>query len=407
MFKSLFAANPKVSVNQEKISQVLNRNVEEIFVKEHLENRLSSGKQLRVKLGIDPTGANLHLGHAVVLWKLREFQDMGHKIVFVVGDFTAKIGDPSDKLDKRPMLDSGAVKENISNFKKQVGKVVDLSKVEFVYNSQWLSKLSFDEICNLAESFSVQQMVNRRNFKERMEKGTEISLREFLYPLMQGYDSVAVESDIEIGGFDQLFNLKAGRTVQKHYGQKEQDILTTKMLTGTDGRKMSKSWGNAINILDGADEMFGKVMSLKDDLMTEYYELCSNVSDEELEKAKTRISSSENPRDIKFDLAMKIVALYHGEQVAKKARENFVEIFSEKKIPDDVQTLSVEKGTVLADVLVNSGIVKSKSEWRRLVSEGAVSAMTDSQVVSDPNFKVEQAETFKVGKRRFVKVEVN
>src|SRR3989338_3818860 len=227
----------EVITDQSKIDELLARGVEEIFVKEHLREALLSGRQLRIKLGIDPTGPAIHLGRAIPLRKLRAFQDLGHKAVLIIGDFTAKIGDPSDKLAKRPMLSEKQIKENLKTYKKQLGKIVDLKNAEFKFNSKWLGKLGFREISQLAESFSVQQMLARRNFKERFQAGDEIGLRELTYPLMQGYDSVAVKADVELGGFDQLFNLKAGRIIQKHYGQKEQDILTLQMLEGTDGRK--------------------------------------------------------------------------------------------------------------------------------------------------------------------------
>lgn len=407
MFKSFFGGKAEISTDPDRIAELLDNNVEEIFVRESLESKLRVGKQLRVKLGIDPTGANLHLGHAVALWKLRAFQDLGHKVIFVVGDFTAKIGDPSDKLDKRPMLDADDVRKNVANFRTQVGRIINLSKAEIVYNGNWLSKLGFEEVCGLAESFSVQQMVNRRNFKERIEKGTEISLREFLYPLMQGYDSVMVRSDVEIGGFDQLFNLKAGRIIQKHYGQSEQDILTTRMLIGTDGRKMSKSWGNVINLTDSAENMFGKIMSLKDELITDYYLLCANASVGEIENIKSKIGDGENPRDIKLDLASRIVSLYHGDSVAQKAKADFIQTFSERRTPANLRPIKVKSQTALVDVLVDQGVIKSKSEWRRLVSEGAVSDLDNNRPITDPNQKIENDLALKIGKRRFVKIESN
>lgn len=240
------------------IMDILERDTEDVFIKESLIERLTSGKQLRVKLGIDPTSAHIHIGRANVLRKLRAFQDLGHIPVFIVGDFTAQIGDPSDKLSKRPMLTIEQITENIQTYKEQVGKIIDLDTAEFHYNSTWLSELNFKEIAMLAESFSVQQMLARRNFSDRYEQGEEISLREFLYPLMQGYDSVKVQADIEIAGFDQLFNIKAGRIIQKHYGMREQDVLTIKMLVGTDGRKMSSSWGNVIPIMATPADMYGK-----------------------------------------------------------------------------------------------------------------------------------------------------
>ncbi|MEK7081658.1 MAG: tyrosine--tRNA ligase, partial [Patescibacteria group bacterium] len=280
---------------EKSIEELLTRGVEEVFVRESLKQKLLSGKQLRVKFGIDPTGAKIHIGRAITLWKLRAFQELGHKIVLIIGDFTAQIGDPSDKLSKRPMLSKEQVQENFKDYKNQIGKILDLSKVEFVYNGDWLGKLGFQEISELAEGFSVQQMTARRNFKERLDKGEEVSLREFMYPLMQGYDSVVVKADVEIGGTDQLFNLKAGRVIQKHYGQVEQDIMTLKMLSGTDGRKMSTSWGNVITIVDEPDDMFGKIMSVRDDLILDYFLLCTDTPVEEIEKVKSEMTAGKNP----------------------------------------------------------------------------------------------------------------
>lgn len=388
------------------IEEILTRGVEEIFVKDCLEKKLHSGKPLRVKLGIDPTGKDIHIGNAVVLWKLRAFQELGHKVVFVVGDFTAQIGDPSDKLEKRPMLSKSQIAQNIVGYKKQLGKIIDLKRAKIVFNSSWLSKLKFGEICQLAESFSVQQMTNRRNFKDRIEKGVEVSLREFLYPLMQGYDSVMVGADIEIGGFDQLFNLKAGRIIQKHYGMAEQDILTTKMLLGTDGRKMSKSWGNVINITDEPDQMFGKTMAIRDGLMQDYFLLCTDMPAGEVGKIGARLEAGENPRDLKLELAERIVTRYWGETAAKNARNKFIEVFSEKKIPEDVETANVNPNTMLLDAMLAKGIVKSKTEWRRLVGEGAVTDALTGVAVTNPIAPAEN-KTFRVGKRRFIKIVMN
>lgn len=393
-----------VSTDAQKVEELLSRGVEDVFVRESLEKRLLSGKRLRVKLGYDPTGAKIHIGRAIVLRKLKAFQDLGHEIIFIVGDFTAKIGDPSDKLEKRPMLSNEDIQKNLANYKAQVGKIIDLNRATFFYNSSWLSKLKFDEIANLAESFSVQQMSARRNFKDRFEKGEEVSLREFLYPLMQGYDSVAVNADIEIGGFDQLFNLKAGRIIQKHYGMMEQDVLTTSMLPGTDGRKMSTSWGNVINITDEPNDMFGKVMSLRDDLIQSYFLLCTEMSPEEANKIGARIEAGENPRDLKLDLGEQIVSLYHSKEAGAKARKFFIETFSEKKVPDDVQTISVNPGTTIADALFANGIVKSKSEWRRLVTEGGVSDTSSGVKITDPQVRPTSDTVYKIGKRRFVKI---
>lgn len=393
---------PEIDTDPKKIEELLSRGVEDLFVKESLEKKLKSGKQLRIKLGFDPTGSNIHIGRAIILRKLRKFQDLGHKVVFIVGDFTAKIGDPSDKLEKRPMLTDEKIQENLKNYKEQVGKIIDLNKAEFHYNSSWLSKLTFAQTVELAESFSVSQMTNRRNFKDRLDRGDEVSLREFLYPLMQGYDSVAVKSDIELGGFDQLFNLKAGRVIQKHYGQEEQDVMTFSMLEGTDGRKMSTSWGNVINIADEANEMFGKVMSVRDDLVSKYFLLCTDVSKEEISQLDEQ--SKSDPKSIKMRLAREIVTIYHDKEKATLAENNFNQTFSKGGTPDDIQEVKVNNGTLLADVLLENKLVESKSEFKRLIKESAVGV--DGEKISEIDFKIEKTVVVKVGKRRFVKVAV-
>jgi tyrosyl-tRNA synthetase len=388
----------KVVTDENKIDEVLNQGVEDVFVKEDLKKKLLSGKVLRVKFGIDPTGPKIHLGRAVPLRKLRQFQDLGHKVVLIVGDFTATIGDPSDKLEKRPMLTEKQIKENMKYYEKQLGLIVDLKKTEFKYNSTWLKKLNFREIANLAESFSVQQMSNRRNFKDRIDKSEEISLREFLYPLMQGYDSVAVKSDIEIGGFDQLFNLKAGRAVQKHYHMPEQDILTVSMLEGTDGRKMSTSWGNVVNVTDEPNDMFGKIMAIRDELISKYFLLCTSIKEDETSK-------SENPRDSKMKLAFEIVKIYHGEKKAKKAQDNFINTFQKKEIPDDILEVSVQSGTLLVDVLLAEKIISSKAEFRRLILENAVTKMSSLGNIKITNGSVlALSGVYKIGKHRFIKI---
>jgi len=385
---------------EEKINSILTRGVEDIIEKDHLEAQLKSGLVLRVKLGFDPTGSNLHIGRAIVLRKLKAFQDLGHQVVFIVGDFTARIGDPSDKLEKRPMLSEEEIKENIKNYKELVGKIIDVSKAEFLYNSEWLSNLSFKDTVELAESFSVQQMLSRRNFKDRFDKGEEISLREFLYPIMQGYDSVQVRADVELGGFDQLFNLKAGRTIQKYYGMEPQNILTTKMLLGTDGRKMSTSWGNVINITDEPNDMYGKVMSIKDELLEDYFFLCTDLPKEEIEK----VLETENPKDAKMRLAREIVSLYHSKEDAQKAEDGFVQTFSKGEIPKDVEEIKVKRGDSLSGILVGGGFIKSNSEFRRLVEGGGIHNMETEEKITDSSFVVEEPITLRIGKKRFVKV---
>ena len=402
----------KVNVmeNDEKIKELLTRGVEDVFVRQSLSDKLQSGKKLRVKLGFDPTGSKIHIGRAIILRKLKAFQDLGHNIIFIVGDFTAIVGDPSDKLEKRPMLTTEAIKENLKTYKKQVGRIIDIDKAEFLFNGKWLSKLGFGEIARLAESFSVSQMANRRNFKDRLDKGEEVSLREFMYPLMQGYDSVMVKADVEIGGFDQLFNLKAGRIIQKHFGQPEQDILTTQMLEGMDGRKMSTSWGNVINITDEPNDMFGKVMSVKDELIPKYFLLCTDMNTSEIERMKAEMASARlNPRDAKLLLGEEIVKIYHGAKKAREAKRVFLDTFSHGKIPEDVQEFKATKGVSLSQCLLSAGLVSSKSEWRRLVGDTAVSIIASDGTltkISDCNFKVEAPTVFKIGKHRFLKVVV-
>jgi len=392
-------------LNKEKIETLLSRNVEDVIDGGHLRAALLSGKKLRVKFGIDPTGDKIHIGRAVALWKLREFQDLGHKIVLIIGDFTAQVGDPSDKLEKRPFLTAAQIKKNLKNYLAQIGKILDLKKAEVRYNSEWLAKLNFQEISELAEMFTIQQMVERRNFKDRWEAHKEISLREFLYPLIQGYDSVAIKSDVELGGTDQLFNLLAGRKIQERYKQKPQDVMTNKMLLGTDGRKMSTSWGNVINIIDTAENQFGKVMSVRDDQIPNYFHLATDVSEKEIKKYVDGIKGGDNPKKVKEILAFEVVKRYHGEKKAHAAAESFAKIFSRKEIPDAIPTLKIDSGTILpVDIIVASGVFKSRSEARRLVEQGGFDV--DNRPCRDLQspLVLKGGEVIKVGKKRFFKV---
>ncbi len=389
---------------EQKIKDLLTRGVEEIFIKEDLEEKLNSGKKLRVKLGIDPTSPYIHLGRAITLHKLKSFQDLGHHIVLIIGDFTAKIGDPSDKLEKRPMLTDDQIKHNLEKYLEQFSLILDIKKVEIRYNSEWLSKMNIPEIAKLLECFTVQQMTKRRNFKERLDAGQDVFMVEFMYPALQGYDSVVVEADVEIGGFDQLFNLKAGRIVQKKYNQREQDIITLSMLEGTDGRKMSSSWGNVISVVDSPTEMFGKIMSLKDELILKYFLLTTDTSLDEISNIEKSLKNGDNPMDFKKILAKKIISFYHSEKDADSAEEDFVSKFQKKEIPDEMEEVEIFKGNSLADVLVEKKIVESKSEWRRLVEAGAIMDLETKQKISDPNIKIEKDLPLKIGKHRFVKI---
>jgi len=391
----------KIITDEKKINEVLTRGVEEIIVRESLEKKLKSGKQLRIKFGIDPTGAKIHIGRAATLWKLREFQDLGHQIVLIVGDYTAQIGDPSDKLTKRPFLTPRDIKENMKNYKKQLGKILDLDRAEFHHNGDWLAVLTPRELDDLADLFSVQQMIARRNFKERWEKQEDISIRELHYPLYQGYDSVIVKADVELGGSDQLFNLMAGRKIQEARGQAPQDVMTAKMLMGLDGRKMSTSWGNVINIADEPNDMYGKIMSMHDDLIPDYFLLCARLSVEEVEEIKKQIAAGVNPRDLKMRLAKEIVALYHGKKSADEAEAEFINIFQQKGKPEEIPEIKPSAYDILT-VLAESKFAKSKTDARHLVEQGGVKV--NDQKIDSIETKVKAGDIVQKGSRFFIKV---
>lgn len=389
----------KIDTDPEKIERLLSRGVADIIEKESLRKKLLSGKQLRVKLGFDPTGSKIHIGRAIILRKLREFQGLGHKAVFIVGDYTARIGDPSDKLDKRPKLTEKQIAENIKNYKAQIGKIVDVSKAEFVFNSSWLKKLDFMQLIDLARSFTLNQMQQRRNFKERVEKGGEVGLEETLYPLMQGYDSVAVKADVEIGGFDQLFNLKAGRVIQEHFGMPAQDILMGEMLEGTDGRKMSTSWGNVINIIDEPNDMFGKVMAVKDELVEKYFKLCTNLSDADIASLPT------HPKEKKLRLAQEIVALYCGTAASAKAKAAWEAQFSRGEMPSEIPEITIDAHAIsIVELLITTQLVSSKSEARRLIEQGGVRIGDVKKTDLTETVAIDSNMVVQVGPRKFVKV---
>ncbi len=386
----------------EKIRSILQRGVEEIIHKKHLESLLKGKKKLRVKLGIDPTSPNIHIGRAVVLWKLRAFQELGHQVVFIVGDFTGQIGDTSDKDAERPMLSEAEIHKNVKTYLDQAYKILDKDKTEAHYNSTWLKKLGFAEIGQLANLFGLHDFSSRENIAKRLKAGKRVSVRELLYPLMQGYDSVAVKADVELGGTDQRFNLLAGRTIQQAYGMEPQDILMMELLEGTDGRKMSSSWGNTINLNDAPDLMFGKVMSIPDKLMERYFTLATNTLWQHMEEMK---KSYDNPRDQKLILAHAIVEQYHGANAARRAHENFVSQFSKKELPSDIPEQKIKPGTYsIVDLLVLLKLVSSKSEARRLIEQGGVKvnqqpAPEKPLVIGKKNNLIVQ-----VGKRKFVKI---
>ncbi len=392
---------------EQQIDEILTRGVSEVINRENLKKRLLNGDKLRVKLGIDPTSPNLHIGRAVALLKMKDLQDLGHQAVFIIGDTTGVIGDTSDKESERPMLSKKTVEENLKSYKEQAGKILNMEKVEFHYNSEWLKKLGYDEIGEHADQFSLAEFNARENIKKRLDSGTRVSLREMLYPLMQGYDSVAIKADLELGGTDQRFNLLAGRELQKHYKQEPQDILMVNLIEGIDGRKMSSSWGNTVNLLDEPNDMFGKIMSIPDELIIKYFIHCTRVSMKEITKIEKEIQSGKmNPRDAKLRLAFEITKIYHSENEAQKAQEYFVNTFSKKEIPQEVAEFVIENEFIkIAELLVKSGNATSLSDARRKIEQGGVSIkeekITDPQTMITKDF---DGSVIKIGKFGFVKI---
>jgi len=395
-------------INPEKINEIISRGVNEIINKESLFDKLVSGKKLNIKFGIDPTAPNIHLGRSVLLFKLKDFQDLGHKIVFIIGDITGVIGDTSDKESERPMLSQKEIKKNMKSYIKQVEKILDIKKVKFHHNSEWLSKLGYGEIGDQADQFSLADFISRENIKKRLEQGKRISLREVLYPLMQGYDSVKTAADVEIGGTDQRFNLLAGRKLQEHFNQKPQDILMMDLIMGLDGRKMSTSWGNTVDIADSPSDMYGKIMSLDDKNIIQYFISCTRVSIDEIKNIEKKMSKgSINPRDAKMRLAYEITKIFHKDKYANKAQENFIKTFQKKEIPKEMGVVIAKKGKPLMDIAIGFGFVKSKNEFKRLVESGAVSDLDTNKKISDMHFKITKPIVFKIGKKRFISIKLN
>jgi len=391
------------NTDNEKINELLTRGVEEVIEADLLHKKLKSGKVLRIKLGIDPTSPNIHIGRAVPLLKLHDFQLLGHKVVLIIGDFTGVIGDTSDKDAERPMLSAETITTNMEKYVEQAGKIINIDKCEIHYNSEWLKKLNYYEICEQANVFSLNNFIARENIRKRLDDGKRVSLREVLYPLMQGYDSVAIKADVELGGTDQRFNLLAGRDLQKHFGQDTQDIITNPLIEGIDGRKMSSSWGNVINLTDSARDMFGKIMSINDDLIIKYFELATRVPMTEIKNFQKQLSSDTNPRDIKIKLAFEIVKFYHSDEIAKAEQKFFENTFSKGEIPTDIEEIILEDGQSAMQVLVAKSIVSSSSEWRRLVESGAVKT-ADGNKIDDINFTPTEPTVLKIGKKIFVKI---
>ena len=386
---------------------IIQRGADEILPLEELKKKLEKNKPLRVKLGMDPTAPDLHLGHTVVINKMKQLQDLGHEIIFLIGDFTGMIGDPTGKNVTRKPLTKADVLENAKSYEDQVFKILDKDKTRIAFNSEWMGKMSSAEMISLASKQTVARMLERDDFSKRYKGGQAISIHEFLYPLVQGYDSVALRADIELGGSDQKFNLLVGRELQKQADMEPQVILTMPILEGLDGvQKMSKSLGNYIGIDEDPDSMFGKIMSISDDLMWRYLELLSFESLETIESWKKEVAGGENPRNVKFRLAEEIVTRFHDKDQAQKAQQNFIDRFAKNQIPDEMDEFSFSKGIKVANLLKDSNLVSSTSEAFRMIKQGAVKIdgekLTDKDLAPDEGTLV-----FQVGKRKFARVTIS
>lgn len=382
--------------------ELLTRAISDIVPRKLAEEKLKSGKPLRLYFGIDPTGTKLHLGHSVPLRKMRAFQDAGHHVILLIGSFTAMIGDPTGRDEMRQALTSEDVKHNFKTYLEQAKKILDIKRLEVRYNHEWLEKLSFKDVLGLTGHFTVKQMLQRDMFKKRIKEDAPISVTEFMYPLMVGYDSVVLDVDIELGGNDQLFNMLAGRTLQAAFGKRDKFVLTSKLIEGTDGRKMSKTYNNCVFLDDTPDEMYGRLLSMPDNLIPLYMECCTDISMAEVKKAEKSLKDeSENPKNLKMRLAREIVTMYHSAEAAEAAEANFENIFKNKGVPEDMPEYKAKKGESLIDALLSSGSVTSKGEARRLIEQGGIK-FNDVPVTSI-EAKAEQG-IVKVGKRRFLRI---
>ena len=385
----------------QKIKELLERGVDEVIDKKNLEKKLKGKKKLRLKLGIDPTSPNLHLGRSVSLLKLRDFQKLGHKIIFIIGDFTGVIGDTSDKDSERPMLTEAQVQKNLKDYKEQAGKIIDLDDAEIYYNSEWLGKLNYMEISLQANIFSLNEFISRENISKRLKEGKRISLRELLYPLMQGYDSVMVKADVEVGGTDQRFNLLTGRSLQKHYKQNPQDIITNPLIEGLDGKKMSSSMGNTINLTDEPNDMFGKVMSLSDELIIRYFTLLTRVDMKEIKEYEKAIEGGLNPRDVKIKLAKEVVRMYHSEKKATDAEDYFIRTFSKKETPNKMPGFKPKNYNVI-EVLFESKLTSSKGEARRVLLQDGIKV--NEKVIKNVDCNLKSGDVLQKGKLKFLRI---
>jgi tyrosyl-tRNA synthetase len=387
--------------------EVIQRGVDEILPLDELKKKLEKNKPLRIKLGMDPTAPDLHLGHTVVMNKMKQLQDLGHEVIFLIGDFTGMIGDPTGKNVTRKPLSKKDILENAKTYSDQVFKILDKDKTKIAFNSEWMNKMSSTEMISLASKHTVARMLERDDFSKRYKGGQAISIHEFLYPLVQGYDSVALRADMELGGSDQKFNLLVGRELQKQANMEPQVILTMPILEGLDGvQKMSKSLDNYIGVDEDPDSMFGKIMSISDDLMWRYLDLLSFESLETIASWRREVENGENPRNIKFRLAEEIISRYHNIEQAKKAQQNFIDRFAKNQIPDEMDEFTFSKGIKLANLLKDSKLVNSTSEAFRMIKQGAVKM--DGEKINDKDLTPnEGTSVYQVGKRKFARVTIS
>lgn len=394
-------------------NDLFSRGVAEVIGQDDLEKKLSEGKKLKIKWGADPTAPDLHLGHAVILRKLEEFQDAGHEVILLIGDYTAKIGDPSERNKTRPILTDEEIEKGAKTYLDQVGKVLDVDKITVKKNSEWFSELKFNQVIKLLSKMTVASILERDDFEKRLKEGIDIGLHEILYPVMQAYDSVILKCDIEIGGTDQKFNMLAGRSLMKKMDMEPQAVMMMPILPGTDGKqKMSKSLGNYIGLTDKPSDMYGKVMSIPDDLIVPYFELCTDIKSEAVDVVKKELNppageEAKNPRDIKARLAKLIVETYHDASAAEEAENEFNRVFRDKEKPSEMEELNIKKSNYAVMDLIQRAGASSLAEAKRLIIQGGVKI--DDEVVSDPSLRIEPQDgmIIQIGKRRFFKVKLN
>lgn len=386
--------------------KIIGKGADEIInledLKKKLQKAIDNNKPLTVKLGLDPSAPDIHLGHAVVLRKIKQLQDLGHRAVIIIGDFTGMIGDPTGKSKARKQLTKEQVMINAKTYEEQIFKILDLEKTEVKFNSEWLEKLNFRDIIELTSKYTVARMLEREDFKNRFENNHSIGIHEFFYPLMQAYDSIAINADIELGGTDQRFNVLMGRTMQKDFEKEPQVAIFMPLLEGTDGKeKMSKSLGNYIGINESASDIYGKSMSIPDELMIKYFELATDIHPDEVNKIKERLNQGENPRNIKMMLAKELVTLYHGKEEAENAEENFKKVFQKKAIPEDIEEVNVDTTQDLISIITEIGFAPSRSEVKRLIKQGAVKI--NGEKVSE-TAKLQSQDVLQVGKLKFARI---